>query len=131
MNQEEIIISFPVPLPGFPELSQFRLFEPPGGYPLKFLESLEEPSISFVCIDVAAIKPDYEVPLDDEAAEVLALENPSEALVLALVVIPQDPRRMTANLAGPLIVNIKTLIGRQVILNPEKFPLKHRVFPEN
>jgi flagellar assembly factor FliW len=37
---------------------------------------------------------------------------------------------MTANLAGPLVINTKTLQGRQIILNPDKYPLKFRVFSE-
>ena len=86
--------------------------------------------MSFVCIDIAAIKPDYEVPLGDEEAQALAIEDPSDALVLALVVIPEDVRMMTANLAGPLVINTKTLQGKQVILNPDRYPLKYRVFSE-
>ena len=104
--------------------------EPEGGYPLKFLQALEQEDISFVCIDVAAIKPEYEVALGDEDAQALALEDPADALVLALVVIPADPRKMTANLAGPLVVNTKTLQGRQIVLNPDKFALKHPVFSD-
>lgn len=127
-TRAEDTVTFPGGLVGFPALTQFRLMEPEGGYPLKFLQSTTQEEISFVCIDVASIKPEYEVPLGDEDAQVLALEDPAQALVLALVVIPEDPRKMTANLAGPLVVNTKTLQGRQVVLNPEKFPLKYLVF---
>jgi flagellar assembly factor FliW len=49
---------------------------------------------------------------------------------LALVVIPQDPRKMTANLAGPLVINVHTLRGCQVILNPDQFPLKYSFIQE-
>ena len=124
----EDTVDFPTGLVGFPALTQFRLLEPEGGYPLKFLQSVGQEEMSFVCIDVAAIKPDYEVPLGEEDALGLALEDPADALVLALVVIPEDPRKMTANLAGPLVVNTKTLQGRQIILNPDKFSLKYQVF---
>jgi len=132
MSEEEVLnkVSFPTGLVGFPKLDLFRLMEPSGGYPLKFLQAVDQEEISFVCIDVAAIKPDYEVPLDDEDAQSLAIEDPADALVLALVVIPEDPRQMTANLAGPLVINTKTLKGRQVILNPDRYPLKFRVFSE-
>jgi flagellar assembly factor FliW len=132
MSEEEVLnrVVFPTGLVGFPHLEAFRLMEPTGGYPLKFLQAEGQEEISFVCIDVAAIKPDYEVPLGDEEAQSLALEDPADALVLALVVIPEDPRLMTANLAGPLVINIKTLQGRQVILNPDRYPLKFRVFSD-
>jgi flagellar assembly factor FliW len=128
MSQDEALLTFPAGLAGFPELTTFRLFEPSGGYPLRFLQSTEQPEISFVCMDAAAIKMDYEVPLGDEDAAFLALEKPEDALVMVLVVVPEDPRLMTANLAGPLVVNARTRQGRQVLLDTNKYPLQHAVF---
>nr|WP_320132851.1 flagellar assembly protein FliW [uncultured Holophaga sp.] len=122
--KEEVIIEFPKGLIGFPALKSFRLYEPVGGYPLKFLQSVEEEEISFTCIDAGAIKADYDFALEEEDAAFLALEKPEDALVLAMVVIPEDPRKMTANLAGPLVINIHSRNGRQLILNPDQFPLK-------
>ncbi|HWQ08847.1 MAG TPA: flagellar assembly protein FliW, partial [Holophaga sp.] len=128
--QEDVIVSFPGGLIGFPDLHSFRLFEPADSYPLKFLQAVEAPEISFTCIDVAAVKMDYEFPLDETAAKALSLEKADDALVLALVVIPEDPRQMTANLAGPVVVNVRTREGRQVVLNTETYPLKYPIISE-
>lgn len=128
MSQDETILSFPAGLAGFEKITEFRLFEPSGGYPLRFLQSVAQPELSFVCMDAAAIKIDYEVPLSEDDAAFLALEKPEDALVLALVVVPEDPRRMTANLAGPLVINTRTKKGRQVLLDTSQFPLQHPVF---
>ena len=121
---QDALLTFPAGLVGFPSLKTFRFFEPPDGYPLKFLQSVEKPEISFVCMDPAGLKPDYNVPLNEEDALALAIEQPQDALVLTIVVIPEDPRKMTTNLAGPLVVNVKTRQGRQIVLNAEKFPLQ-------
>jgi flagellar assembly factor FliW len=126
---EETILQFPAGLIGFPALKSFRLFEPADGYPLKFLQAVGREDISFTCIDVVAIKPDYEVPMSDADAQSLAIEAPEDALILALLSIPADPSRMTANLAGPLVVNVKTLQARQIVLNIDQFPLAYPVFP--
>lgn len=128
MPQDETILSFPAGLAGFEGLREFRLFEPTDGYPLRFFQSVEQPEVSFVCMDAAAIKMDYEVPLGDADAAFLALEKVEDALVLVLVVVPEDPRQMTANLAGPLVINVKTKQGRQVMLDARQYPLKHPVF---
>lgn len=128
---DDTIVQMPAGLVGFPEVTSFRLFEPQGGYPLKFLQALDKEELSFVCIDVAAIKMDYEVPLSEADAAFLALERHEDSLVLALVVIPDDPRLMTANLAGPLVFNTRTRMGMQVVLNTDQFPLKYPIFPEN
>ncbi|MBP1627077.1 MAG: fliW [Holophagaceae bacterium] len=128
MAQESVLLNFPRGLVGFPELKTFHLFEPKGGYPLKFLQAADHPEVSFVCMDIAAIKMDYEVPLNDPDALLLSLETQEDALVLALVVVPEDPKGMTANLAGPLVINAKTKIGLQVTLDTNKYPLQYPVF---
>jgi flagellar assembly factor FliW len=117
-------LTFPKGLVGFPNLTAFLLFEPKDAYPLKFLQSVEAQEVSFVCVDPACVKRDYEVPLGEEEAELLHLESPEEAMVLTLVVIPEDPRNMTTNLAGPLVINVKTRTGYQIVLNAENYPLQ-------
>jgi flagellar assembly factor FliW len=128
MVQDDVILSFPRGLLGFPQYTTFRLYEPEDGYPLKFLQAVGREDVSFTCIDVQAIKPDYVVPLSDEDAQGLAIQEPADALVLALLAIPEDPKRMTANLAGPLVINAKTLQARQIVLNIDQFPLQYPVF---
>ena len=130
LGKEGAGIHFPNGLIGFPDLHFFNILEPSDSYPLKFLQPLDRDDVSFICIDVAAIKPDYEVTLNDEDAQALAIKTPADAMVLALVVIPEDPRQMTANLAGPLLINLKTRKGRQIVLNTEHNPLKYPVFTD-
>jgi flagellar assembly factor FliW len=130
MSDEGILLSFPKGLLGFPELKSFRLFEPSDGYPLKFLQAEARPEISFVCMDPAGVRPDYNVQLGEEDAALLAIASPEEAMVLTLVVIPEDPRKMTTNLAGPLVVNVKSRQGLQVVLNADQYPLQFPVLGE-
>lgn len=122
--EDGILLTFPKGLLGFENLRYFQLLEPPDGYPLKFLQSTESTRVSFICIDPVTVKKDYQVPLSDEEAQALAIETPADALILTLVVVPDDPRGMTTNLAGPLVVNIKTRMGRQIILSSETYPLR-------
>jgi flagellar assembly factor FliW len=124
------IIRFPEGLIGFPEHTAFTLLEAQDGYPLKFLQSVADPGVSFTCMDAVCAKLDYEVPLPPADAEALALEAPEDALVLVIVVgAGQRPRQTTANLAGPLVINLRTRTGRQVALDSSKvYPLKYKVF---
>jgi flagellar assembly factor FliW len=126
-----ILLAFPKGLLGFAQLTSFRLFEPLDGYPLKFLQAVTAPEISFTCIDPAGIKEDYEVPLGEDEAEALGLESLKDAMVLTLVVIPEDPRLMTTNLAGPLVINIKARIGFQIALNADKYPLRFPILAQD
>ena len=137
-NQEQttdsdgsVLLTFPKGLLGFPDLRAFRLLEPHDGYPLKFLQSVERDEVSFICIDPASVKPDYTVPLGEEESAALRLESPEEALVLTLVVIPEDAKHMTTNLAGPLVINVNSRIGYQIVLSAEKYPLRFPVIPQD
>ncbi len=130
-SDDGILLSFPKGLLGFPQLTSFRLFEPRDGYPLKFLQAVEAPEVSFTCLDPAGLKEDYTVPLGEEEAEALGLEIESDALILTLVVIPEDPRRMTTNLAGPLVINVKTRVGFQIALSAEKYPLRFPILSQD
>jgi len=121
--EEGVLLDFPNGLMGFPSLTRLRLLEPPDAYPLKFLQSEDRKEVSFLALDIAAVKADYSVPLNPADAEALAIENPEEALVLTLVVIPEDMRQMITNLAGPVVINARTKVGRQIALTGDQYPV--------
>ncbi|GLH73091.1 flagellar assembly factor FliW [Geothrix limicola] len=129
--EEGVVLTFPKGLLGFEQLTSYRLVEPQDAYPLKFLQSTEAEEVSFICIDPVAVKKDYEVSLSDEEAQALGLESPEDALILTLVVVPENPRHMTTNLAGPLVVNVKTRVGYQIILSSETFPLRFPILVQD
>lgn len=129
-SRDELILEFPQGLVGYPDLTRLRLFEPQDSYPLKFLQAEDRPEVSFPCIEIGAIRPDFEAPLSEEEAADLALEKPEEALLLALVTVPGEARMMTANLAGPLVVNVRSRLGRQLVLPMDRYPLRHRIIPD-
>lgn len=131
VSPDGTLLTFPKGLVGFPQFTAYRLFEPADGFPLKFLQAVDAQEVSFTCIDPVGIKSDYEVPLGPEDAEALGLETPADAMVLTLVVVPENPRRMTANLAGPLVINVKSRTGYQIVLNSEHFPLRFPILPQD
>jgi flagellar assembly factor FliW len=38
---------------------------------------------------------------------------------------------MTTNLAGPLVINVKTRIGFQIVLNADKYPLRFPIIVQD
>jgi flagellar assembly factor FliW len=74
---------------------------------------------------------DYEVVLSDADAERLQLREETPKAVLTTVTIPSgNPHAMTANLLAPLIINTELRIGRQVILDDERYHTRHQVLQE-
>ena len=84
--------------------------------------------MGFLVIEAGLLVRDYEFDISDPDVELLGLEDPSEATVLSILVVPEDVRAMTANLQAPLIMNPQRRIAKQVILTDERFPLRYPVF---
>jgi flagellar assembly factor FliW len=74
--------------------------------------------LHFIVIEPGGIVPGYEPELFDEDADGLDLQRPAEAMVLNIVTLKsQDPVVATANLIGPIIVNRRTRLARQLVIS--------------
>lgn len=122
---EEEILRFPKGLFGFPEETQFYLMMSPEQAPFMVLQSLLTPHLAFVVIDPWMIEPDYGFDLPKETKEELYVENEEDIMVLGIVVIPDNIKKMTINLRAPLIINIARRVGEQIILSEDRFDIRH------
>lgn len=97
--------------------------------PFLWLQSLDDPDLAFLCIDPRFFRPDYVPLLPPSEWEALGT-TPDEAVILVLVVVPEDPKEMTANLLGPLVFSPKTRRGRQVVSQDPNHRVRHKVLEE-
>lgn len=83
--------------------------------------------LHFIVIEPGGIVPGYEPEIFDSDAEQLDLRDPAEAMILNIVTLKrQNPVEATANLIGPLVVNRRTRIGRQLVIsNYSRFSANH------
>jgi flagellar assembly factor FliW len=83
--------------------------------------------LHFVVIEPGGIVPGYQPELFDDDAEALDLRSPAEAMILNIVTLQrQDPVEATANLIGPIVVNRRTRLGRQLVVsNYSRFSAHH------
>lgn len=127
---EEEIINFPEGILGFEETRKYIVLKMEEGNPLMWLQSLEESALAFVMIRPFEFNPAYTIDLSDKDNEMLKLEKPEDCDVFAIVVIPENPADMTANLQGPVVINVNKKIGKQVISNNPKHKIRHYVLKE-
>lgn len=113
---------------GFPGSTRYALFDNPGGGPLKWLQSVEEPGLAFVCCDPTLFVPGYRVPVKGTEVADLALERAEDGHVLVILVIGKDPSEATANLLGPVILNVRNRTGKQLVLPDSEYSSRHPVF---
>ena len=127
---EETIIDFPAGILGFPQYHKYALLDADENSPLKWLQSVEEPSLSFVVTDPNLFKPDYTIDAWKKDLEDIKVKNAEDVLVLVLVTVPSDPLAMTANLKGPILINMATNLAKQLIVDNPEYDIKFRLLPD-
>jgi flagellar assembly factor FliW len=112
-------IDLPQGIIGFASYKRAELLYMPDHLPFLWM-NLQGPtdSLHFIVIEPGGIIPGYEPEIFDEDAEQLDLRAPSEAMILNIVTLrKQHPVEATVNLIGPLIVNRRTRLGRQLVIS--------------
>jgi flagellar assembly factor FliW len=126
---ERQVLFFPHGIIGFEQFKKYALLDA-AQQPFYWLQSLDVAEIAFVLISPPVFRPDYTPGAPPEDMEELALAAPDDLLVFAIVTIPENQNRMTANLQGPILINRRTRTGRQSISLNQKWQLKHFILDE-
>jgi flagellar assembly factor FliW len=124
----EALLIFPSGLLGFPEWTRYVMLDHDTDAPFKWLHCVEEASLAFVIIDPALFNQNYQVTISSEARlEVEGNETDELSLVVILTIPSDDPSAVTANLRGPLLMNPRTRLCKQLVLT-EDYPTRYPVF---
>ena len=125
---ESNIVRFPDGLLGFDEYTDFVFFDIEGCEPFRSMLSVKEGGPDFVTVEPLGIFDDYK-PLDDvSSCESLDMTRPAEYAVLSIVTLSENPEDITVNLRAPLIINLTTSIGKQIILNDDSYPTRQQLY---
>ena len=124
------IISFPNGIIGFPDLKRFILMfdEEKGTDTIKWLQSIDEPSFAMPVMDPLVVCPDYSPEIDKSKIEDVGDLSDDDILVLVTVTVPHDLAKMTVNLMGPFVINVKEMKGVQSIVENDNYPVKFPIF---
>jgi len=118
------LFHFPEGLHGFERHHEYVLV-PTQRDGFWWLQSAEEPGLAFLLVDPFRVQPGYEVDLGGGDQGFLDLQQPDDALVLTVVTLPSSKDgALTANLRGPLVMNVRTRKGRQVVRGDERYGLQ-------
>jgi len=107
----------------------FLLIEHKANSNFKWFQSVKTPALAFVVTMAGFFGIDYTFELPDSSQENLNITSAEEVLALNIVVIPhENPRASTINLLAPLIFNLNTRKGEQVILNGSSYRIDFPLF---
>lgn len=127
--QEDRLITFPKGVLGFSQRRQFILFPHKDGSPFFWLQCVEDGELAFVLMNPKLVVGDYTIDLDEGVLEDLECEDGRGLDVLCIVTIPHDdPRKMTINLLGPIVINVHKMRAVQLVSTTSKFSHRHPIF---
>lgn len=112
-------------LVGIPGTDRVLVMQPGGEGPLYWLQSAERGDVAVVVADLAQVAPDYRPVIPPADLTELGLAEPSAAILLGVCVLAHDPAQSTVNLRAPLVVNPIARRGRQVLLDDERYAIRH------
>jgi len=116
---------------GFTQYHRYILIEHNREAPFLWLQCLDKPDLAFVVLDPRILVPDYQPGPLAQVTQELEVERPEDLKMLVILTIPPGkPQEMTANLMGPVVINLKTRQGKQLVLEDSQYNHKHRVLPE-
>jgi flagellar assembly factor FliW len=124
----EKVLAFPSGVLGFPEWTRYVMLDHDTDAPFKWLHCVEDASLAFVVVDPAVFHQNYQIEISAEARfEVEGSETDELSLVVILTIPSDDPSAVTANLRGPLLMNPRTRLCKQLVL-AEDYPTRYPVF---
>ncbi|MDR0491350.1 MAG: flagellar assembly protein FliW [Oscillospiraceae bacterium] len=124
------IIRFESGIPGLEEYLSYALLQFDESYPIMWLQSVEDKTICLPVLDTFAVIPTYVFDIDDKDVKDLHLNGPEDLYVASVLVIPDDIRMMTVNLAAPIIINTVTGTAKQILLSGSDYNVRAPVFPD-
>lgn len=120
---EERLIRFPKGILGFPDQHEYALIQTAEDSGFYWLQAVSRPELAFVVCDPRLFVRDYVVPVKLEDLSQIGLSDPSSAQVFTIVNKVDD--MLTGNLQGPLVINVETREGRQLVLSDRRYSTRH------
>ncbi len=126
--EENRVIYFPEGILGFSHEKYFVILEHKPDSPFCWLQSTETPDLAFVLMNPFLVKQDYlkDLPAADRA--MFEGDRGKDLVVFSIVTIPKgNVEKMTVNLLGPIVIDIKKRVGKQVVLASTNYSPRHPV----
>lgn len=127
---EERIIHIEEGIIGFKETKDYVLLNAGEDSPFMWLQAIDRPDLAFIVISPTVFRPDYKLEVESRDLASIGLEDLHDATILAIVVVPDDPSKMTANLQAPIVINSRNWQGKQMISTNPDYTVRHYILEE-
>lgn len=124
------ILNFKEGILGFDALRRFFIVDPGDKTLILWLQSIDDAATAFPIIEPKIFKPDYIVKLLPAELTSLELEDLSNASIYTVLTIPQTVTEMSANMKAPIVINNKSKVARQIVLQDSKLEVRFKMYNE-
>lgn len=119
------IITMPKPVLGFEHLKRYCIIERDDCEPFLWFQSIDDPGVAFMIVNPIVFCPDYRIEVNPRELDELKISDVREVETYAIVTVPANPAEISINLQGPLIINTRTRLAKQLVLVNSSYRVRH------
>jgi flagellar assembly factor FliW len=123
---DDATIYLPDGLLGFEDLKRYVVVEVASAGPFRLLISTEDPEVAFAVTDPSTVLgEEYAVPLADSDRDLLDLQPDDPISTFVLLSTADGDDGFTANLKGPVVLNTRNHVAKQVVVYNPAYSFRH------
>ena len=119
------LITMERPVLGFEKYKQFCLVEIEEVKPFLWLQSVDEPSISFLVVNPRLFMSDYKIEINSKEIAELKIQDVNSVETYVVVTLADKAENITANMQGPILINTENKLGKQLVLVNTDYDVKY------
>jgi len=128
---EDQVITFKRGLLGFGDYHRYILFSRPETAPLSVLQGVDQPELAFLVAAPANPINGLNLGRLNATLQELKARSPEDLQVFVTFTIPPGrPTEATANFSSPILINPRTKLGKQVLLENQKNSRQQQILEE-
>ena len=128
-SSAKIIINFPEGMYGFEDVHEYILLQEDEAKTIWSLQAAYKDVPSFVVVNPFMLMKDYSPILSDEDLKALGMPNEEEIVFLAVTALKDTIEESVVNLKSPIVINVRTKLAKQIILENNNYPIRCQLFP--
>lgn len=128
---EEKIITFDKGIIGFEDWKKYTLVydaEKEEDVSIIWLQAIDEPTLALPIMRPELVYENYDPIVEDEIIKTLGDIKDADLLVACALTVPEDLTKMTINLKAPIIINIDTMKGVQLIADNAEYLVRYPIY---
>jgi len=131
VNEENKIV-FPNGIYAFEDLKNFYILQMDDENVFQLLQSEDKQEIAFIIVNPYLFKKDYVLNIREEDLKEIGIKDSqcAEKSLSVYAIVTVTESSMTANLLGPLVINMDQKSGKQALALNEEYSTKHDILEE-